>query len=56
MKLLLPLSLTLAVSSTNAALRADRRLSFEKIAEYEPLSKVTDHVSFIGAKNLVLVQ
>lgn len=47
MKLLFPLSLILVVCSTDAALRADRRLSYEKIAEYEPLSKVTDHVSSI---------
>lgn len=46
MKLLLPVSLALAACGTNASLRSDsRRLSYEKIGEYEPMSKVTDHVS-----------
>ena len=48
MKFLFPITLALAAYGTDASLRAaERRLSFEKIAEYEPLSKVTDHVSFI---------
>jgi len=47
MKLLLPISFALAAYSANASLRsASRRLSYEKIAEYEPRSRVTDHVSY----------
>lgn len=47
MKILFPITLALAACDADASLRAaERRLSFEKIAEYEPLSKVTDHVSF----------
>lgn len=48
MKLLLPVSLALASCGANASIRsASRRLSYEKIGSYEPLSKVTDHVSFV---------
>eukprot|EP00544_Gedaniella_sp_CCMP2646_P002188 CAMPEP_0202507198 /NCGR_PEP_ID=MMETSP1361-20130828/51594_1 /ASSEMBLY_ACC=CAM_ASM_000849 /TAXON_ID=210615 /ORGANISM="Staurosira complex sp., Strain CCMP2646" /LENGTH=557 /DNA_ID=CAMNT_0049141305 /DNA_START=2378 /DNA_END=4051 /DNA_ORIENTATION=- len=44
MKILFPITLALAACDADASLRAaERRLSFEKIAEYEPLSKVTDH-------------
>jgi hypothetical protein len=53
MKILFPITLALAACDADASLRAaERRLSFEKIAEYEPLSKVTDHVSFHRCQRL----
>ena len=46
----------LASSSLSSAetVRANRRLSFELIAGYEPLSQVTDHVSRISPYILVM--